>query len=221
MVVLNKAKLMRNSVYFGTKNVRGSNKKVVNLKGVGLIPFGDNSQTFGVTGKGMNLMGTTGNGMNLMGTGLFSKLKSLAKPLLNKGKNELKKQANSYVNKIDNPLVKKLATTGLATTEKLVDAVMSGNTKLDNLKNITKMGAQQAVKDVVTGKGMRGSKMIQPSKNMAHPLEDSVSSVTDRPFLKNNNNRTESNIQLTLLSDLIKSRPLTTRTIKGSGLYTV
>lgn len=226
MVVLNKSKMMRNAVYFGKTNARGSNKKMVNI-GMGIVPFGGSASGLTTFGSGMSLHGSGmrlhGTGMNVLGTGsLFGKLKKLAKPLMTKGKDVLKKQATSYVNKIDNPLVKKLATRGLETATQLVENVMSGNTKLDNLVNITKQGAKQAFKDV-TGQGMRGRQvqsMRQP-KNMAHPLEEAVGSVTDRPFLKNNVNSTESNIQLQLLKNVIKTKPLTTRTIRGSGLYTV
>ncbi len=221
MVVLNKSKMMRNAVYFGKSQARGSNKKVVNI-GMGMVPYGSGMNTFG---SGMNTFGSGlsiyGQGMRLLGTGsLFGKIKKLAKPLLTKGKDALKKQATSYVNSIENPLTKKLAQTGLKTVEKLVDQTMSGNTNLDNLLNITKSGARQAVKDV-TGKGMRQNNMNRPIKNAGHPLEESVGSVTDRPFLENNVNSTKSNIQLQLLKNVIKSKNLNTRTIRGKGLYTV
>ena len=90
MVVLNKSKMMRNAVYFGKSQARGSNKKMVNI-GMGMVPFGSGS---GMTtfGSGLTLHG---QGMRLLGTGsLFGKLKKLAKPLLTKGKDVLKKQAD-------------------------------------------------------------------------------------------------------------------------------
>jgi hypothetical protein len=221
MVVLNKSKMMRNAAYFGKSQARGSNKKVVNI-GMQMVPFGDAGSGMSTFGNGLALHGS---GMRLLGTGsLFGKLKKLAKPLLTKGKDVLKKQAASYVNSIENPLTKKLAQTGLKTVEKLVDQTMSGNTNLDNLLKITKSGARQAVKDV-TGQGMRQG--MRQGNNMriktveAHPLEEAVGSVTDRPFLENNVQSTKSNTQLQLLKSVVRSKPLTTRTIRGKGLYTV
>lgn len=222
MVVLNKSKMMRNAAYFGKSQARGSNKKVANI-GMGMVPFGDSGSGMTTFGSGMTLHG---QGMRLLGTGsLFGKLKKLAKPLLNKGKNELKKQAASYVNSIENPLTKKLAQTGLKTVEKLVDETISGNTNLDNLLKITKSGARQAVKDV-KGQGMRrgmrqGNDMMRIKTVEAYPLEEAVGSVTDRPFLENNVQSTKSNTQLQLLKSVIRTKPLTTRTIRGKGLYTV
>lgn len=228
MVVLNKRHLLHQNLYFGKKQAKGSKRKVVNMKGYGIIPFGSGSSgsgmyTLGTTGNGMSLQGS---GMSLLGTGLLSKLKEFMKPLLKKGKTVAIQQAKNLlsqqVNRIKNPALKSLVQKGFDSGSDLLDSAMSGN------KNLTKAAKNAALNLLTSPETMQlGMQGIKKLTGRGRPVMNAVASATDRDAKRNSERYTQDNRQLTLLKDVIKSKPITTKSdrtgggMKGKGMYTL
>jgi hypothetical protein len=222
MVALTKSQLLRQSNYFGKRSLKGSNRKMVNIKGMGLAPFGQGMQTLGSGyGYGMNV---------ISGGSILSALKSIAVPLLKKGTTALlgvgKSALANKAAQIKDPKLRALAEAGLKTGTELVGQALKGNKDLSKYQDVLKrnigentgllgdVARQEAPKllgKLTKGKGMKGGRA----------LPDTVAGVTDRKLKPSTVNSTTDNRQLTLLKDIIRSKPVTTRVNKrGSGLST-
>lgn len=215
MVALTKKELLHQSLYFGKRSNKGSNRKRVIVQGLGISPFGD-----GITfGSGI------GFGMNFMSGGsLLSKLKSVAAPLLKKGAKTLvdvtKSKVASQISKINDPSLKKLAEAGLKTGTELVDQALEGNKDLAKYQDILKSGLNDnkgLIKDTALSQGSKlASNLVKKKGGKALP--DTVAAVTDRKLKPSTLNSTTDNRQLTLLKDIIRSKPITSKVNRGSGL---
>lgn len=268
MVALSRKELARQNVYFGTRNIKGSKEKIVNMQGFGLIPLGKGMYTFGEyapVGQGAMVFGS---GMALVGTGVFQKIKKIAHPLLKKGREELFKQLQKGAKKgkeklieeakrrsenIKNPQLQKLAQQGIKVGDVALEEALKGNKELSKYKDILKsgleeskptlveLGKEQAMKGLEKGlskvgekvgilpddlnitEGLGLSKMQQQkllkriAKNRGRGM-NTIASRTDQTPRHNTVDYTESNNELTLLKDIIRSKPAV-KSSRGSGLY--
>ena len=159
MVALSRKQAIRQAQYFGSKNIYGSNEKAVTLQGFGMVPMGGNLYTFDIYNPD-----TEGEGLTITGTGILSKLKKLADPLLKKGKEIAVKELQKGVEKgkkklietakekakdISNPSLKKLAETGIMAGDKALEQALKGTKDLSKYTDIFKEGAKEAVPDFV------------------------------------------------------------------------
>lgn len=234
MVVLNKKQLLHHNLYFGKRSVKGSKRKVVNLQGVGLIPLGQGLFTFG----------EGGSGMTLLGTGFLDKIKQLARPLLKTGKKVVLDAAMSQLGRIKQPELRSLATKGLETLQgDDIEKALRGQDRLGNIADLAKRGIKAAQPELLSlaqkgikrgmrsippprrGRGVGGRISMDQAGDNANPMMDEVANVTDRALKKDSNSRTQDNRQLTLLKDVIRSKPIKTRTNRagalGGGLMTL
>lgn len=229
MVALTKSQLLHHANYFGKRSVRGSTRKAVIIKGAGLYPLGSGITTFG-TG--------IGNGMSIVtGGSIFSKIKELASPLLKRGTKALVQTAktalSSQIDKIKDPKFKALAEAGLKTGEQLVDKALTGNKNLSAYTDILKSNLAEnsgLAKDVaqqqamqMLSKAVRGRPKKASAKGVGggKTIQNTVAAVTDRKMKPNTLDMTTDNRQLTILKDIVRSRPIKPmgRT-KGNGLST-
>lgn len=215
MVALTKKELLHQSLYFGKRSNKGSNRKRVVVQGLGIAPYGE----------GITLGAGLGYGMNFMSGGsLLSKLKSVATPLLKKGAKTLvdtaKAKVATQIGKIQNPELKKLAEAGLKTGTELVDQALSGNKDLSKYQDILKSNLndnKDLVKDVALSQGTKLASNLVKKKG-GRAMNDTVGAVTDRKLKPSTVNGTTDNRQLTLLKDIIRSKPLNRKVNRGSGL---
>lgn len=220
MVALNRKQLLHAANYFGKRGVKGSNRKIVSIDGMGLTPFGSGA---GITTFG----GGLGYGIELLSAGsLLSKLKKLASPILKKGSKAIletaKQTATKQIGKINDPKLRALAESGLKTGEELVSQALKGNTDLSKYQNVLKSNLESnkgLIKDVALEQGLKGaSKLLKGKGGRAMP--DTVGGVTDRKLKDETLNRATDNRQLTILKDIIRSKPINTRVNRGMGLST-
>lgn len=212
MVVLNRKQLLHQNLYFGKKQAKGSKRKVLDLQGIGLYPLG----------SGMYTLGESGKGMTLLGTGLLQKLKMLASPLLKIGKKIAIDSAMSQLSKIKQPELRSLAKKGLETAESGdIERALKGNDKLGNLAKLATSGIQSSTPELtrLAQKGLRrGVKKVRGRGMDGQPMLDEVANVSDRKLKKDSQNVTQDNRQLTLLKDIIRSKPIKTMSNRAGGL---
>lgn len=224
MVALNRKKLLHAANYFGRRGVKGSNRKMIAIDGMGLTPFGSGA---GITTFG----GGLGYGIELLSAGsLLSKIKKLASPILKKGSKAIletaKQTAAKQVGKIADPKLRALAESGLRTGEELVSSALKGNTDLSKMQNILKSNLDEnktLLKGVALEQGLKGASKLLKGKGYGYggkALPDTVAGVTDRKLKSETLNRATDNRQLTILKDIIRSKPINTRVNKGMGLST-
>lgn len=219
MVALTKKQLLHSANYFGKRGVKGSNRKIVKVDGLGMQPFGSGA---GITTFG----GGLGYGIELLSGGsLLSKLKKIASPLLKRGTKAIletaKQTAAKQIGKINDPKLKALAESGLKTGEELVSQALKGNTDLGKYQNVLKSNLESnkgLIKDVALEQGLKGVSKIM--KKGGRALPDTVGGVTDRKLKNETLNRATDNRQLTILKDIIRSKPINTKVNRGMGLNT-
>jgi len=222
---------MKSMAYFGGSQAKGSKNKVLQLSGMGMIPFGGALSSFGVMsqspqGSGMSLGGGMtpfGGGMTLLGTGIGRWLKQLAKPLAKGAKSAILNIAKNAASNIKNPIVKTLATQGLDVGSRMVDEALSGNRNIQKYRDIGMSGLKQAVPALI--KSVSGSGAGSGySKKMSKQIQPDISllGAVDRPLKYNTLNTATANKKLVILSDVIHSAPVNTRVQrpkKGGGMY--
>jgi len=213
--MLNKKQLLHQNLYFGKRQAMGSKRKVLQLHGIGAAPHGD-KMTFAMQGSGAFLHGEGS---------LLRKIKQLSHPLLKLGRKIAVDAAMSQLGRIKQPELRGLAKKGLEAADRgAIEQALSGQDKLGNLAGLATRGleaaepellrlAQKGVRRGLAGRRGRGV----GGRALAHPMMDEVANVTDRSLKKDGTQHTQDNRQLTLLKDVIRSKPIKTRTNRTVG----
>lgn len=217
MVVLSKKDLIRQSIYFGKQQARGSKRKAVDLKGVGIVPLGS-------SGSGLFTFGQSGAGMTLMGTGFRSAVKSLLGPLLRRGRQEVIRAAQHGVKRIRQPQLRSLAQRGVDIAERGdIERALSENDKLGAISRLGMQEGREAAPELLKLAEMGAKRGLRAVRGRGAPTLDSAAEiVSDRKQKANTQSTTKDNRQLTLLKDVMRSKPIKKRTIRaGGGLTTL
>lgn len=184
-------------------------------QGTGITPYGGGITPYGgrvvLMGKGLTDIYKAGKKL------LSPVLKKAGKKLVN---NVVKPKMNELTDKISNPTLRAIAKDASDVLGSVMDLGVKGNMNPNAYKNVAKkgvsnlvsknknslmdMGLSQASK---YGKKMMGGKLVSEDE-----LVDGNSNQ-DRPMKANTDKRTQSNHQLMMLKDIIRSKELT-RTVK-------
>lgn len=121
--------------------------------------------------------------------------------------------ASSQISNIKDPALKKLAQKGLSTGSRVVDNAIRGNSDVNSYLDIMKEEGRDLISDKNVQK--KATQLVKNkskglSKYLGKGLDDfDVGGMRGAPLKSARSNVTKSNAQLTLLKDLIRSKPLT------------
>lgn len=180
--------------------------------GSGITPYGGGITPYG----GMIMRSKNGGSLFSSAKKALSGVKDVAKSTL---KNTVAPLAKDYlgsqVKKINNPIARSLAQTGLDTGSKMLDNAIEGNRRLSDYGDILKEGATEAVnKNKGKVMNLATRELGKRVGKLGLGYEDDDTNVNFaslrngyRP-IRNDGRKTEGNNQLQLLKNIIKSKPL-------------
>lgn len=203
---------MRQSVYFGKQQARGSKRKAVEMRGVGIVPLG-------MQGSGLFTFGQSGRGMMLMGTGFRSAIKGLLKPLLRRGRQEVIRAAQQGIKRIRHPQLRGLAERGVDIVERGdIERALSENDKLGAIARLGMKEGREAAPELLKLAQEGARRGVRAVRGRGAPVLDSAADiVTDRKQKASTQSTTKDNRQLTLLKDVMRSKPIKKRALRGAG----
>lgn len=205
-----------------TTRVPVNNGVASDVEGQGIYQYGSFPQGTGVTPYGGGIT-PYGGRVLVMGNGVKDIMKAgmkLLKPYAKKaGKslvnNVVKPKMNELTDKISNPTLRAIAKDASDVVGSVMDLGVKGNMNPNAYKNVAKKGVSNlvnknkgAIVDMGISQASKYGKRMMGGKLMAEDEMVDGQNNQDRPLKAKTDKMTQSNHQLMMLKDIIRSKPL-------------